>query len=89
MRFCNECIKKNCCDRCINQVDENKTFEAKLNLIKLGAPNQFGHMLPYYKEQLMWHLIFLRMIPCTSQINIILLKKIFHFNKFLFQRRML
>ena len=66
-----------------------KKFEVKLGLLKIGAPNQFGHMLPYYKEQLMWHLIFLRMIPCTSQINIILLKKIFYFNKFLVHERML
>ena len=34
--------------RCNNQVNENKKFEAILNLLKRHAPNQFGYMLPYY-----------------------------------------
>ena len=33
-----------------NEVNENKEFEANLNLLKRQAPNEFGHMLPYYKE---------------------------------------
>ena len=49
MRFCIECCKQNYCDRCNNQVNENKEFEANLNLIKRQAPNEFGHMLPLFK----------------------------------------
>ena len=33
-----------------NQVNENKKFETTLYLLKRHAPNQFGYMLPYYKE---------------------------------------
>ena len=49
MRFCNECSGERMCDKCINQVNENKVFEAKSILLKRESPNQFGHMLPYYK----------------------------------------
>ena len=37
------------CDSCNNQINENKEFEANLNLLKRDEPNDFGHMLPYYK----------------------------------------
>ena len=50
MRRCNECKNKILCTTCNNQVNENKEFEAILNLIKREAPNQFGHMLPYFVE---------------------------------------
>ena len=50
MRFCNECGKEKHCDRCNNQVNENEEFEANLNLSKRQPPNEFGHMLPYFKE---------------------------------------
>ena len=50
MRLCNECSKEKCCDRCNNQINENKEFEASLNLLKRQAPNEFGHMLPYFEE---------------------------------------
>ena len=49
MKFCKECSDEGMCDECSNQVNENKVFEANLNLLKIEAPNQFGHMLPYYK----------------------------------------
>ena len=45
MRFCNECNDIKMCDRCNNQINENKEFEAKLNLLKRNAPNEFGYML--------------------------------------------
>ena len=48
MRFCNECSDKKTCDKCNNQINENKEFEANLNLLKRKAPNEFGYMLPYY-----------------------------------------
>ena len=35
---------------CKNQVNEIEEFEANLNLLKAEAPDEFGHMLPYYKE---------------------------------------
>ena len=53
MRFRNECSEEKHCDRCINQINKNKEFEANLNLLKRKALNPFGHMLPYYKERLM------------------------------------
>ena len=48
MRFRNECNGKKTCDKCNNQINENKEFEANLNELKRHAPNDFGHMLPYY-----------------------------------------
>ena len=36
------------CIRCNNQINENKDFEANLNLLKRKALNEFGYMLPYY-----------------------------------------
>ena len=48
MRFFNECNGKKTCNKCNNQINENKEFEANLNELKRHAPNDFGHMLPYY-----------------------------------------
>ena len=49
MRFCNECNNKKISNRCNNQINENKKFDANLKKIKRHPPNKFGHMLPYYK----------------------------------------
>ena len=49
MRRCEKCIDKILCDECTNHVNENSEFEAKINLSKRQAPNQVGHMIPYYK----------------------------------------
>ena len=49
MRFCKKCNNIKMCDSCNNQINENKEFEANLNLLKRDEPNNFGHMLPYYK----------------------------------------
>ena len=46
MKFCNECCDEGKCNKCIIRVNENKVIEANLNLLKIEAPNQFGHMLP-------------------------------------------
>ena len=48
-RFCNECNDKKMCNRCNNQVNENREIEANLNEIKRHPPNEFSHMLPYYR----------------------------------------
>ena len=48
MRFCNECNDKKVCNKCNNQINENKEIEANLNLLKGNAPNELGYMLPYY-----------------------------------------
>ena len=48
MRFCNECNDRKMCDKCHNQINEKKEFEANLNELKRHPPNEFGHMLPYY-----------------------------------------
>ena len=48
MGFCNECTDKKLCNKCNNQINENKEFEANLNLLKRKAPNNFGYMLPCY-----------------------------------------
>ena len=48
LRFCNECNDKKMCDKCKNQINENKEFEANLNLLKRKASNEDGYMLPYY-----------------------------------------
>ena len=36
------------CVKCNKHINENKEFEANLNLLKRNAPNEFGYMLPYY-----------------------------------------
>ena len=48
MRFCNECNDNKMCNKCINQINENKELEAILNFLKRGSPNEFGYMLPCY-----------------------------------------
>ena len=49
MRFCDECNDKKVCDKCNNQINENKEFEANLNELKRHPPNDFGHVFPHYK----------------------------------------
>ena len=49
-RFCNECNDNKMCIKCNNQINENKKFEANLNLLKRKAPNEFGYMLPCYTQ---------------------------------------
>ena len=49
MRQCNECKDEILCVTCNNQINENKEFEANLNLLKREPPNNFAYMLPYYK----------------------------------------
>ena len=48
MRFCNECDDEKLCNKCKNQINENKEFEAIVNELKRHPPNEFGHMFPYY-----------------------------------------
>ena len=49
MRQCNACKDGVLCVTCNNKINENKEFEATLNLLKRKAPNKLGYMLPYYK----------------------------------------
>ena len=46
----------------VNQVNENKEFEANLDLIKRDAPNEIGQMLPYYKMYFL--------TSCTNSSNL-------------------
>ena len=48
-RFCIECNDKRVCNKCNIQLNENKEFEANLNLSEWQPPNQFDRMLPYYQ----------------------------------------
>ena len=48
-RYCNECKGEILRMTCKNQINENKKLEANINLLKRQAPNQLGHMLPFYK----------------------------------------
>ena len=48
MKRCNACKDGILCTLCNNQINENKEFEANLNLLKRKTPNDFGYMLPYY-----------------------------------------
>ena len=48
MRFCNECNDRKMCDKCNNQINENKEVKANLIELKRHPSNAFGHMLPYY-----------------------------------------
>ena len=49
MRRCNECKDRILCTTCNIQINENNEFEANINEIKRHPPNEFEHMLPYYK----------------------------------------
>ena len=48
MRRCNDCTEGILCTTWNNQINENKEFEANLNLLKREAPNEVGHMLLYF-----------------------------------------
>ena len=48
VRSCDKSRGKILCATCNNQINENEDFEATLNLLKQEAPNQFGHMLPFF-----------------------------------------
>ena len=48
MRHCNACKDGILCVTCNNQINENKEFEANLNLLKREKPYDRGHMFPYY-----------------------------------------
>ena len=49
MRFYNECNDKRMCNRCYNQVNEIKDFDANLIFEKKQAADKFGDTLPYFK----------------------------------------
>ena len=51
MRRREKCKGEIFCDGCNFQVNENKGFEANLNLVKREALNQFGQMLPFFVEE--------------------------------------
>ena len=50
MRECNVCKDGKLCVTCNKKIDENKEFEANINLLKRKAPNEFGYMLPSCKK---------------------------------------
>ena len=50
MRRCNNCSGEILCNECNNQVNETREFEAHLTELTRHPPNEFGHMLPYYKQ---------------------------------------
>ena len=43
MRFCNECNIERMGNKRNNLVNENKKFEANLNLLKVQTANEFGY----------------------------------------------
>ena len=49
-RRCDKSNEKILCDECNNQGNQNKNFEANLNLIKRDVLKQFGHMFFYYNR---------------------------------------
>ena len=50
MRHCDDCKDGILRKTCNNEVNKYKHFGGKLNLLKRKAPNQFGYMLPCFKE---------------------------------------
>ena len=48
MKPCDECKDGILCMTCIIRVDENKEFEANLNLLKRHTRNELGYMLPLF-----------------------------------------
>ena len=51
IKSCNGCSDKVIFITCKNQPNENKEFEANINVIKSQALNQFSYLLPYFKEK--------------------------------------
>ena len=49
MRRCINCNGEKLCNKCNNQINENKVFAANFNELNRHPPKEFGHMLPYYK----------------------------------------
>ena len=45
MRFCNECGKEKCCDRCSSRINDDKQSEANLHFLKRQAAIEFDYML--------------------------------------------
>ena len=80
IRFCTD---KLTCNNCNNQLTENKNFEAKLNFLNEKPLINLVICFLIIKNDIC-DICFLRMIPCTSQIRIILLKRIFSFKKIFF-----
>ena len=37
------------CNKCNNQINEKKEFEANLKKTKRHLPKDFGYLFPYYK----------------------------------------
>ena len=50
MRNCVDCRKDIVCDNCDKFVNQSKEFSANLNELKIQTPNEFGDMLPKYKN---------------------------------------
>ena len=48
LRSCNKCLKNVLCDGCDELVNHRKEFSANLNELKGQAPNEYGHILPWY-----------------------------------------
>ena len=49
-RFCNEYTDKLTCNRCNNQINENKEIDPNLNEVKRQPPNKCGQMAPHFKD---------------------------------------
>ena len=49
MRFCIECNDKKCAINVIIKSMKTRNFEANLNELKRHPPNEFGHMLSFFK----------------------------------------
>ena len=83
-RWCIECKNEILCTTCNNQINENKEFEANLNLLKRKAPNEFGHILPYHKEQ--DDLFVMKYLNNCSKFDMFYWKGFFYINKLLFNK---
>ena len=49
MRNCNKCDRGSLCDDCDKLVNQRKEFSANLIELKRQPPNDFDHMLTWYK----------------------------------------
>ena len=72
MRRCNNWKNEILCKEFNIQINENKEFEANLNLLKRDVPNELVHLLPYYKNRVCYK---------TIEHSDILLKIISFFSK--------
>ena len=49
-KYCTDCDENFLCDKCNKLVNQTKEFAPNLYELKRQTPDEFRHMLPWYKD---------------------------------------